>query len=181
MRECRKKIITLVLVGIVICGGIVNYADANGADERYADGIIVALSPAPLSPLVGEKVGMLFGFHDAKTLKYLTTIPGAKVVISAFIVKGYKAGDVIFQTPNIDSSSGSFNLEYVFAQEGTYDIHVIFNTPDGKDGNAGFLKQVRSGSVAPYSNARLGIMLAVVAIGSLLIGHYLGSHKRPVV
>jgi len=174
-----KRLIYTLIMGAMVGGLIVRGANANGADERYIDGIIVALSPAPLSPLVGEKVGMLFGFHDAKTLKYLTAIPRAKVVISAFIVKGYGAGDIIFQTTYIDSSSGSFNLDYKFAQEGTYDIHVIFTTPDGKEGNVGFLKQIRSGSNPQFLSSI--IIKALIACISLGVGYYLGRLKKKIV
>jgi hypothetical protein len=151
---------------------------ANGFDERYTDGVLVGLSMAPLSPFVGEKVGMLFSFRDANTGKYITNISEADITIDTFIVDSYKAGDRIFEQKSIDSSIGSFNFQFEFQKQGLYEIHVIFKTPDGKEHNVGYTKQIR---INPQENTlSVKVVLGLVAVLSSVffaLGYYLGKRK----
>lgn len=144
---------------------------ANGADERYSKGILVGLSSAPKSPLVGEKVGMLFYLQTAEKREYITTIPTADVIIESFLIQGRTPGEVLFEKHAINSAIGSFTLDYTFPEEGIYDIHVRFTTPDGEAHDVGFTKQIRQVSSSDDS----WLPMISVGLGCFLGGFYLSA------
>ena len=174
-------VVIIALLAVVVLSPFASVVYANGADERYADGVLVGLSMAPIAPFVGEKVGMLFSFRDAQTGKYLTNIVNADVTIETFIIEGQKGGELLLEKKSIDVSTGSFNLDYEFTKEGLYEIHVAFKTPNGKERNVGYLKQIRVDSrpqPSRISPATLLVSIIVASVFSLAVGYGIARWQR---
>jgi hypothetical protein len=120
-------------------------AMAHTSDERYVDGYVVDLSTAPVAPWVGEKMGMSFVFLDPHTFRATTTVVSATLSIDATFRTNRKPQETIYASPLVVENSG-ITTSYTFAEEGTYDMHLSFVDTQGKTHEAGFRKQVRSGS-----------------------------------
>ena len=141
-------------------------ARANGAWERYVDAVLVELSAAPLSPLQGEHIGFILSFHDPETRTYLTNISHARYRIDALEVASYPNGGTIFESEPLVLTEGSAEFSFRFAESGIYDIHVLFQTQDGKKHEAGFLTSVRT-VPKQLQSFPLPILLLGIVIGSL--------------
>jgi hypothetical protein len=136
---------------------------AHTSDERYVDGFIVDLSTAPVSPWVGEKVGMSFVFRDPISLRATTSVREVTIEIDALMRPRTKVQEVIFQSQQFIVERGGFVMSYVFTEEGTYDLHATFIDAEGKKHIAGFRKQVRDGGGASRGiDARLFFCTLVV-------------------
>ena len=177
----RITLVVIMSTAITALGSLFLAAavDANGADERYVDGMLVGFSMAPIAPFVGEKVEMLISFRDAETGQYLASVSQANVTVEAFLVGEEQDGKVIFESGLTDASAGSFNVQYEFPHEGLYDIHVIFTAPDGKEQNVGYLRQIRSNSQQSGSMRESLFIPSLIAASfvSLVVGYRLARRR----
>ena len=104
---------------------------AHTSDERYVDGYVVDLSTAPVAPWVGEKTGMSFVFIDPQTMKATTTVVSASLVFDALMRANKKPPEVIYTSQQFSVVNGGFVTDYVFNEEGTYDMHINFTDASG--------------------------------------------------
>jgi len=181
MTNTSKIILSTYIILFLSIAFFASNVQANGADERYIDGLLVGFTIAPLSPFVEEKTEMLISFRDADSGEYITNIPEAKVVIEAFSVNGYEPQEIIFETKFIDSSLGSFNVPYEFQKEGLYDIHVLFTTQDGKEQNVGYFRQIRTGILPEQNNSsKTPSLLFLIGIGllSFATGYFISQFSK---
>ncbi len=157
---------------------------AHTSDERYVDGYVVDLSTAPIAPWVGEKTGMSFVFIDPITLRATSTVKNAVLTIDISMRANKKKPETIFKSETFPIDNGGLTTDYVFVEEGTYDMHLQFIDTEGKSRTAGFRKQVRNGNQQPeesVSSISVAIALSTLAIGVMaFIAGRLSSKKSRV-
>ena len=137
---------------------------AHTSDQRYKDGYIIDLSTAPVAPWVGEKTGMSFTFRDPFTGIATTSVKSASITIDALMRVNNKKQEVIFESQKFMIDRGGFVTDYIFTEEGTYDMHLTFTDMNGITHATGFRKQIRDGSAtAPISP--IAFFAGVLTIG----------------
>ena len=149
---------------------------AHTSDERYVDGYVIDLSTAPVAPWVGEKVGMSFAFLDPFSGRATTTVVNATLTFDALMRSNKKPPEVVYTSPTFEIKDGAFVTDYVFTEEGTYDLHIAFVDTNGVEHTTGFRKQVRSGATvpAPIGPALFFGALLLVALLGFLSGRLYG-------
>lgn len=141
---------------------------AHTSDQRYADGYIVDLSTAPVAPWVGEKTGMSFTFRDPFTGVATSSVKTATISIDALMRANKKAPEIVFESQEFIIDRGGFVTDYIFTEEGTYDMHLTFIDTSGKTHTTGFRKQVRDGSVGDAPKVSPFIFFGGIFIVGLL-------------
>lgn len=159
-----KKILPVVFFVLVI---VPFCAAAHTSDQRYVDGYIVDLSTAPVAPWVGEKVGLSFVFRDPATGLATTSVGTASISIDALMRANKKPPEVIYESGVFPVANSGFVSDYVFLEEGTYDMHLSFIDTSGITHVTGFRKQVRA-SDASSGAAWFSLLLVTVLITSIL-------------
>lgn len=141
---------------------------AHTSDERYVDGYVVDLSTAPIAPWVGEKMGMSFAFLDPKNFHATETVAQATLEIDALFRTNRKPQEVIYRSPIFTVKDGSFATSYIFAEEGTYDLHLTFTDTSGKTHIAGYRKQIRHGAPEAKAGATPQVFFSTIILLTML-------------
>lgn len=157
------------------------FSFAHSSDERYVDGYVVDLSTAPIAPWVGEKTGMSFVFIDPITLRATSSVKSAVLTIDVSMRTNKKKPETIFTSEVFTIENGGFTTDYIFSEEGAYDIHLQFIDDAGKSRVAGFRKQVRDGepkqvSSMPSANATFLFSIFMISILAFIAGRF--SNKK---
>lgn len=150
---------------------------SHTSDQRYADGYIIDLSTAPVAPWVGEKTGMSFTFRDPYTGIATSSVKSASLSIDVLMRPNKKRSETVFQSKQFDIDRGGFVTDYVFTEEGTYDMHLTFIDTLGISHVAGFRKQVRDGGTKEGSPISLFIFFGVV-LSTFILGFGAGKLSK---
>jgi|GEM_PF-2686871 len=154
------------------------FASGHTSDQRYHDGYIVDLSSAPVAPWVGEKVGLSFVFRDPISGLATSSIVSAEWSVDALMRENNKTQETIFVSSVFEVRDGGFVTDYVFTEEGTYDMHLIFTDVDGKERTTGFRKQVRNGAVENTIPAKTHVAFLSITLIFSILGFVLGRFSR---
>jgi hypothetical protein len=140
---------------------------AHGGVSKDVGNATVYLNQSPISPFVGEKVVMAFSLKDknSQPLKNLTV---KLTLIDTYL--GDQSKDKVILTQNVVTEvNGDFEFDYTFPKENYFDVEMDFADPiTHEDLNTGFLVQ-------PRDVSRYKILIAVVGVGCLAIGYWIGS------
>lgn len=152
-------------------------ASAHTSDQRYQDGYIVDLSTAPVSPWVGEKMGMSFVFRDPTSGVSTSSVVSAEWSIDALTRENNKIQETIFVSPKLEVVNGGFVTDFTFTEVGTYDLHLLFMDTEGQTHSTGFRKQVRNGEVGTAVPPKTKYAYLSIALIMGILGFVLGKSK----